>query len=430
MKRLLLLGLVFYASLGIEVDARADVELRVGRFFDPCIETSPKIGQATGEACIIQAIFDAFDVDDNGITIDHLPANRDSYYPELISSYSAGRPPDLHILHRHRLSEFVSAGLLAPLGDDLATAGIDIADWAVAAIEAVTIGDRIFAVPFDLHANIWHINLGLMAEAGLVGEDGRAVLPASPGELLDHAWRIKEKTGKAYLAADFVQFPIGVRSVLSLLWQQGQNITDGDEATIDTAPMRAAVSTFTDLFDAALADPNHNYESAQQAFLNGEAAVLINGTWAVDLYDKEASHGEIALTDYDVANFPTLFDHSATWADYHLWVVPARLKEERPEAYRAALELLAWINDHNLDWARTGHVAVRNSILESRAYAVLAHRIDYRDSIGLGRDIPSINGYDSIQDILTKNLQAIWRNGMPVDEALSTAEADVRELLN
>ena len=240
---------------------------------------------------------------------------------------------------------------------------------------------------------------------------------------------MKEATGKSYLAADFVQFPIGVRAVLTLLWQQEENIFDGREALVDTAQMRAALTTFTNLFDAGFVNPAHNYESAQQAFLDGDVAVLINGTWAIDLYDRQVTRGDMGLKDYDVADFPTLFGNPATWVDSHLWAVPRSLKTERPEAYEAALQLLAWINDHNLDWARTGHLAVRTSVLESDDYSRLAHRQDYLESTKIGRDLPMISGYDDIHDVMIKHLLTIWLDGVSIDEALAAAEDEVQTLL-
>ena len=426
-------GIAILASVGAVAvshgQALAEIELKVARFFDPCIEETADVAQASGEACIVQALFSMFSAEDNGITIDLLPPHRDNYYPQLIAAYAGGSPPDVHLLHRHRLPDFASAGMLAPLSEDLAAVGVDVEDWEETIRSAVTVDDQIVAMPFDLHANLWHVNLGLMREAGLVGGDGRPILPASPGELLDHARMIKEITGKAYLAADFVQYPIGVRSVLSLLWQQDENIFDGGEALVDTAEMRAAITTFTDLFDAGFANPAHSYESAQQAFLDGEVAVLINGTWAVDLYDKEIARGEVALADYDVTDFPTLFQQPATWADSHLWAVPESLKTTRPEAYDAAMKLLSWINDHNLDWARTGHLAVRRSVLESEAYATLSHRLDYRNSASFARDLPLTSGYDDIHQALTRGLQAIWLEGAPIGEALARAEAEIQSLL-
>jgi multiple sugar transport system substrate-binding protein len=69
------------------------------------------------------------------------------------------------------------------------------------------------------------------------------------------------------------------------MWQQGENIfTEDGTATIDTEAARNAVTTITQLFDAGHANPQLNYADSQQAFLNGEAAILVNGTWVVDFY--------------------------------------------------------------------------------------------------------------------------------------------------
>ena len=184
-------------------------------------------------------------------------------------------------------------------------------------------------VPMDFHANLWHLNMEVMDAAGLVDESGAPILPSSPAEMLEHAKAVKDATGQNYLAADFAQFPLGVRLVLALVWQQGANVFDGDTATIDTPEVRNAIAAVTDLFDAGLANPQLNYADSQQAFLNGEAAVLVNGTWVVDLYDSEAANTETALSNYYAADFPTLFDEGATWADSHMWAIPAPLEGQR-----------------------------------------------------------------------------------------------------
>ncbi len=241
---------------------------------------------------------------------------------------------------------------------------------------------------------------------------------------------MKEATGLDYLAADFAQFPIGVRVVLALLWQQGSNIFDGDTATIDTVEARNAISAITQLFDAGFANPQLNYADSQQAFLNGEAAILVNGTWVVDFYGAEAAKDDEGLNRYFVADFPTLFDEGATWADSHMWAIPAPLKANDPDTYAAALQVLAFINDHNIDWARTGHMAVRTSVLNSAEYAALPHRDEYTGTAAIARDTPPSVRYGAIQDVLNRELQAIWLTGKSVDTALADAQADVQDLLD
>jgi multiple sugar transport system substrate-binding protein len=404
-------------------------ELTLGRFFGACEDAGTDTSVSVGEACIIQSIINAASAEIDGVTVDTLPTDWGNYYDQIIAAYAGGTPPDIHVLHRHRIPQFAGLGALADLSDDLAAAGIDVTDWAPAALDAVSYNGGIYGVPMDFHANLWHVNMDLMTAAGLVDDNGAPILPSSPEELLEHAQMMHDATGLDYLAADFAQFPIGVRLVLALMWQQDANIFDGDTATIDTEAARNSVTAITQLFDEGLANPQLNYADSQQAFLNGEAAILVNGTWVVDFYTAEAANEDVALSNYYVADFPTLFDQGATWADSHMWAIPSSLQDNEAE-YQAALQVLAFINDHNIDWARTGHMAVRNSVLESEAYANLPHRSEYSGTAAIARDTPPSANYGAIQDVLNRELQAIWLTGKSVDDALADAQAEVQDLLD
>lgn len=413
-------------AAGIATTAPAQ-EITLGRFFGACEDAGTDTTASSGEACIIQSIINAADAELDGIIINTLPTDWGNYYDQVKAAYAGGTPPDVHVMHRHRVPEFAGLGAIAEISGELEAAGIDASDWSPAALDAVSFNGGIYGVPMDFHANLWHVNMDLMAEAGLV-EDGKPVLPTSPEELLAHAQQFKDATGQDYLAADFAQFPIGVRVVLALMWQQNANIfTDDGTATINSEAGQNAVTAITQLFDAELANPQLNYADSQQAFLNGEAGILVNGTWVVDFYTAEAAKEEVGLDNYYVADFPTLFETGATWADSHMWAIPASLEgEERA----AALKVLAFINDHNIDWARTGHMAVRTSVVESDAYQSLPHRDEYTGTAAIARDTPPSERYGAIQDVLNRELQAIWLTGKTVEAALGDAEIEVQDLLD
>ncbi len=402
-------------------------EITLGRFFGACEDAGTDTTTSVGEACIIQSIINAADAEIEGVTVDTLPTDWGNYYDQIKAAFAGGTPPDVFVMHRHRIPEFAGLGAVAELSGDLESVGIDPSDWSDSAVEAVSYEGGIYGVPMDFHANLWHVNMDLMAEAGLV-ENGEPVLPSSPEELLEHAQMVKDATGQDYLAADFAQFPIGVRVVLALMWQQDANIfTEDGTATIETPEARDAVTAITQLFDAGLANPQLNYADSQQAFLNGEAAILVNGTWVVDFYAAEAAKEDVALDNYYVADFPTLFETGATWADSHMWAVPSTIEGDKKEA---ALKVLAFINEHNIDWARTGHMAVRKSVVESAAYQSLPHRDEYTGTASIARDTPPSERYGAIQDVLNRELQAIWLTDKPVEDALGDAELEVQDLLD
>ncbi len=419
-----LLGAAMAAGIATTAPAQ---DITLGRFFGACEDAGTDTTTSTGEACIIQSIINAADAELDGINITTLPTDWGNYYDQVKAAYAGGTPPDVHVMHRHRVPEFAGLGAIAEISGDLAAAGIDPSDWSPAALDAVSFKGGIYGVPMDFHANLWHVNMDLMAQAGLVA-DGKPVLPTSPQELLAHAQQFKDATGQDYLAADFAQFPLGVRTVLALLWQQDANIfTEDGTATINTPEAQNAVTAITQLFDAKLANPQLNYADSQQAFLNGEAGILVNGTWVVDFYTAEAAKEEVGLNTYYVADFPTLFAKGATWADSHMWAIPASLKGEQRAA---ALKVMAFINDHNIDWARTGHMSVRTSVVESAAYQGLPHRDEYTGTAAIARDTPPSERYGAIQDVLNRELQAIWLTDKPVSDALADAEIEVQDLLD
>ncbi|KJY78832.1 extracellular solute-binding protein [Vibrio nigripulchritudo] len=422
-----LMTTVILAGLSTEAIS-ADTEITLGRFFGACENPSPVVADAVGEACIIQSIIETLDKEDNGVSVTTLPTDWGNYYDQIKASYAGGTPPDVHVMHKHRVPEFASIGILAELSEaELKKYGIDSSDWTDRATQAVSYQGKVFGVPMDFHANLWHINKKLFEKAGLVDDSGSPILPSTPSELLAHAKQMKEKTGKDYLAADFAQFPIGVRLVLALLWQQNSNIFDEKSVTVDTPEARKAISAINDLFKSGYANPKLNYAESQQAFLEGQSAVLVNGTWVVDYYDQQSADTKVALDDYHIASFPQLFAVPATWADSHIWVMPAAVKKNAKK-YDAAMKTLAWIYKHNLDWARTGHMSVRQSVLNSSEYKKLPHRSEYVETANIVGDTPPSVKYGAIQDVLNRELQSIWLTGKSVDDALEDAQLDIEDL--
>mgnify|MGYP001072855437 CR=1 FL=1 len=422
--------LVIGACLLLAGSAVAQTEITLARFFGACEQASTDVANAVGEACIIQSIINAYSAADNDVTVNTLPTDWGNYYDQLKAMYAAGNAPDVHVIHKHAIPEFASLGALADLTDDLAAAGIDVDDWTESGLAAASHDGRIYAVPLDVHANLWYVNMDIMSAAGLVADDGTPVLPSSPEELLEQAAAVKEATGMDYLAADFSEFPIGVRLVLALVWQQDSELFADGEANVDSDAAKRAVQTIVDLFDGGYADPTLNYNDSMQAFMDGEAAVLVNGDWVVNSLDDQIASGAIALESLYIADFPTLFSTPATWADSHTWAVPSTLKASDPEKYAAALDLLAWIYDNGLEWSRTGHLSISRDVVASDAYAALPHRSEFANTVNIARDVQPTVRYDAIQDVLNRALHSIWLTGVSIDDALSAADAEVQDLLD
>lgn len=404
------------------------VTLDLARFFGDCDDTTSgvtDVSQATTECEVIQVLTNKFNAEHPNIQIERLGgAEWGTYYDALNTTFAGGDPPDVAVMHGSNLPDYTSRDLLRPLGDDLTAAGVDTNDWTEPARRAVTYDGNIYGIPFDLHANLWHLNVDLFEQAGLVDDEGNPILPTSRAEFMEQAQIMKDTTGATYLVTDASQFPIGVRLMFTLVWQQGSDLisADGTTATVDTPEAREALDFMLEMFEKGYANPEHNYDAAQEVFLNGEAAVLHNGTWAVDQYNREADF------TYKVVDFPTLYSEPAVWANSHMWVIPRQSEEDAK--YDAALEFLTFLNDHVEDWATgTGHLASRQSVLNSDSYAQAPQRANYANTANIARLVPAILNWQATEDILKEELESTWLTGKEPDQALQDAEARINDEL-
>lgn len=411
------------------------VDLTLLRFFGDCqadYGAVTDMTQANGECGIITALTNKFNAENTiGATVTAQNVEWGAYYDQLTATYSTGSIPDIAVMHASVMPNFTTRELLTPLDEPFAAAGIDTADFAPAALQNATANDTLYALPFDLHALLFHVNMDLMTEAGFVNEDGTVRLPTSPEELLSMGAEFNEKTGKYYIAAES-QAAEGmmVRLWQSFMFQQGADVlsADGKEASIDTPEGLRAAEFIKAIYDQGLANPGLDYPGAEQAFLNGEAGIIINGTWVVDSYNAQAEGGQAALKTYQVANVPPLFGAPKVWADSHMWVIPAD-PSRSPEETEAAVAFLKFLNDNNFEWSRTGHLSVRNSVIASPEFAALPHRQDYAGTVDAATALPQAQNSRGVFEAMFTDFNAMWLTGTEPAEALANMQSSVDRIL-
>jgi multiple sugar transport system substrate-binding protein len=432
MKTLLSATLLLVTTLGT-TPARAATEITLFRFFGGCSDEYSNVtdlSKAVGECGIIQVLTNKFNAENkDGITVKTQSVEWGVYYDRLSANVAGRTPPDIAVMHRSVLPNYQIRNLLLPLGKDFAAVGIDTADFVPAAREGVTANGEIWALPLDLHALLWHVNADLFAQAGLVDAKGQPKLPTSPAELMQHAETMKAKTGKPYFAIPSGADPMPTWQYLSWVWQQGGNLVDAErKAQLESKESQEALRLLNALYAAGHANRKHDYAGAQQAFLAGEAAVLVNGTWGVDTYAAQARDAKGGLKNYVVRDMPSLYGKEAVWSDSHTWVVP---KQSKPDAakQKAALTFLKFLNDHNFHWARTGHLPVRASVLQSAEFRALPHRSEYTRTASIAAALPPIEYQRAHMDLLVNELNSTWLVNKEQDKALADAQRAASAIL-
>ena len=403
------------------------VKIATADFFGDCSDALGKntdLAKAVDECSTFQTLINKFNADNKfGITVTQQGADWKSFYDSLNAAFAAKQPPDVTLMHESNIPDYSSRGLLLPLGSDYKVVGIDPSDLTEPATQAVTVGGKIYAVPFDEHANLVHLNMDLMKKADLVKPDGSPILPTSPAELKKQAAQFESATGMQYMAWGN-DFNIPFRIFSTLVSQQGKAVvTDDGKVQIDTPESRNALTLIKDIYSSGIADPKQTYDSSQQAWLNGKVGMLVNGTWPVNQYVNQATF------KYEATDFPTLYGQPGVWANSHTWVIPVQ-QDADPVKYRAALEFAAWMYDHDKDWALgSGHLSVRKSVLASPAYKSAPQRANYVATADNAALVPQIVGWQGAEDDLQHAIEKVWLSGSSVDSALSAAQSQVEQQL-
>ena len=428
MRALLVVSLLL-VLVAAPVAAQDVVEITFMRFFGECADEfgeNVDLSAAYGECGIIQTLANSFnDVQDeiavNTVVVDWPGVT------ELNANLAAGSAPDIMVLHGNRIPNYASRGLLTPLDDVLAEAGIDADDLTDSARGFVEWNGELYGIPLDLHGHLWHINVGLWAEAGLVNDDGTPDIPVGMNEFMAAAEQFKEATGLPFAG----MWTNGLsRNWMTLVYQQGSSIESEDGLpNVNSEAGLTALNFLMGLRDAGHITDNVDYGTAQEIFLNGENGSHINGTWVVNFYDNQVADPEGALKNYYVSNFPTVFDQAAAWANSHAWIIPQGLNPD-PVRLEATLTFLDYLNDNNIEWARTGHSAVNSSVVNSDSYNNLPHRNEYAEFVPSAIIQPRSNWNTAFEAVLDEELAAAFIGEKTPEKALEDAQTRLEDFAN
>ena len=409
------------------------VEIDMMRFFGSCEATygsHTDAGTAVGECGILTSLVNEFNAQNKGRIVVHTQIGEwGPYYDQLNARLVASDVPAIAVMHESMLGDYVRRKLVEPLDADFAQVGIDTGDFTAHAHRGVTFSGQTYALPFDTWSWLWHFDMGLMKQAGLVTADGKPVLPHSPDELLAQARQFRKATGKPYFAWAAANEPsANTRTFLTLVYQQNGKVFADDGRTINlhTPEVEKALDLMQTLYDEGDVKPGQDYASANQSYLNGEVGVLIVGTWTIDQFMGEAKKPASPLhAGYFVAPFPTLYARPAIFADGHSWVL---MKGGTPDArsHAAALQLMKFLYDHDGDWARTGHLPTRKSIAESAGFKALPFRSELAEITSTGISIPNNVGTQrAIENLIGEDIGNIIVSHKPRAKALADIEKRV-----
>ena len=223
-------------------------------------------------------VIDRFNEDYEGVYhVTPITTQLEPYYTELNAMIAAGETPDVFIVSPGpNLTDYVAPGVAAPLDEYLEADGWKDTFSSDAVFSQQTYDGKIYAVPLNIAAACCYYNKDIFEEAGVE-------VPTTYDELLDACAKIKE--------AGYTPITIsaGTAWCLSMLAgylcdREGVDlpaINSGEESWVQDKTIAAGekLLELSQYFqETAAGDSN---DDATLAFAMGDAAILIQGSWAI-----------------------------------------------------------------------------------------------------------------------------------------------------
>jgi multiple sugar transport system substrate-binding protein len=298
---------------------------------------------------------------ENDVKVNLLIIPWDDFNTKLSVAIASRQAPALTIVNSDQLPVYAKQGALEEFtADELASAGIAEADYHPASWGAGQYDGKQYGVPLGSFPRHIYYNKKLFEQAGLDPNSP----PQTGAEVLEDAKAIRALGGDIY----GVIFPVtgsgAWREFYSRYWQYADDLYNADMTDVADNFTEAATKVLTDiqaLRDAGVA-PTQDVNELDAFFAQGRTGIAFSQITNLNLYRTAAQAQGL---EYGVAPFPTYGDKPATFAMAHEFLIPKGATEEERAA---AMVFIKWVGERGLEWANTGKVPSRLSVLEDERF--------------------------------------------------------------
>ncbi|OAK75485.1 ABC transporter substrate-binding protein [Lederbergia galactosidilytica] len=371
-----------------------------------------------GDGEYMKAIIKDFNELQSEIVVKNVDLEFEEFYPKLMAAVTAGNGPDMAITHTSKLPELVNEGIVQELDSIADRIEFDWDQLNDNILSSAMIDGEHYAVPIDTHPYVMYFNKTILAEAGLLDEDGKPIFEESPEGFIDFTSTLQEKIADQQ---HVISMPYKLVYPYRLWWSfyhqlGGKDLIGNDLKTllIDMDKAVEAADYMKGFYESNVFSPNMEPNDAAKSFQSGNAALLFDGVWTVGAFSETEN------LDFGVMSVPEVFNESATWGDSHTIILPIQNKPDE-EREAAAMEFSKWVVDHGHDWAKAGHIPSKKGIADDADLKALPHRSEYIDVADIVA-FPKTSPYNwTIQNEMIRHLDTVWAGAADPQEAIENA---------
>lgn len=245
----------------------------------------------------VKPLMDWFENEHSGIKVNYQRLPYNELLPALEVRLGARTPePDIYSADASLTASYAARGHLLDLTQEFQS---QFGRFDRAALDAASYKGKLFAGPFATSSQLLFINTDRFQEAG-VNPPGKEIKDRWTWEqVLDAAQKLAKPQDNLWgLAIEQSDRPY---QLLPLMQSKGAQVVseDGLKATgyVDSEPFVAATQFYADLFNRARVAPKGLFDIGlvQEVFMTGRSAMLLGGTWNLDVLAARAKFNWIAV---------------------------------------------------------------------------------------------------------------------------------------
>ena len=360
-----------------------------------------------------------FEAANPDIKVELVITDWDTYKSRITAAISDDNAPELYTVLTTDVVPFAQVGLVEPLNEIAAAAGVNFDDLLPSAVAIASIGDTVYGIPFRHDGSGIYYNVDLLKEAGYDS------FPVTWAEMVEMSKKLTKDGVYAFA------WPLGnqanaVTRLVQQLYTYGGDVLaeDGVTCTLNSDAAKSALNTIVSSIQEGYASPSSaELDNTKMRDLFGSGKIAFNFTGPFDIDTLLADYPDL---HFATAVIPGLDGMGCTTANGWTIIMASKAKAENKEA---AAKLLAYLTTPENQARLTDSFPASYTALAYDKFAT-----DYLKPFAVQLDNskaePTYTRWAEMEPIIYEYIQYAVAGTMSVDDACEGMAADITALLS
>lgn len=360
-----------------------------------------------------------FEAANPGIKVELVITDWDTYKSKITAAISTNNAPELCTVLTTDVVPFAQVGLLQPLNELGAAAGVDFADLLPSAVAIASIDDTVYGIPFRHDGSGIYYNVDLLKAAGYDS------FPVTWEEMVEMSKKLTKDGVYAFA------WPLGnqanaVTRLVQQVYTYGGDILaeDGVTCILNSEAGKKALTNIVSSIQEGYASPSSaEIDNTKMRDMFGSGNLAFNFTGPFDAATLIAEYPEL---NFATAVIPGVEGMGCTTANGWTLIMAKNCPDENKEA---AAKLLAYLSTPKNQARLTDSFPASYTALEYEQFATDVLK-PFTKQLDNSKPEPTYTRWAEMEPVIYEYIQYAVSGSMSIEEACENMAADVTALLS